>query len=135
MSFALIKIPEKSGNAHIYYKQYQPSALKQQLGIVEIDSTRTLYAIQLTGPINPHVANNIFRAAGKIESVHTGQFANRHNNKSKRKMFYFALIVYKTAESLQISLDRDKLQAAINHKFKETPALISLPPEEVESTV
>ena len=133
MNFNMLRVPNKRQEImHVYYKQYQTGQLAKELHLEEFDPKTTLYAIQLTGEINVHIIKNVFGIAGKINEVHTGKFTNKHNNKKKRRTYYFALVVYDTEKSLQQSLDRDHLQKQINAKFKNSPALIALPPDEID---
>jgi hypothetical protein len=44
------------------------------------------------------VIQKYFGLAGKIKQIHIGEFKNKANNKRKRRVLYFAIVVYKSVE-------------------------------------
>ena len=65
---------------------------------------------------------------GSIESIKLGDYFNRTSNKKKRRTIYFALVTFKTQESLEKALKPDSLQGRVNLMIKHdlAPAFKSL---------
>lgn len=65
--------------------------------------------------------------------MHIGEFRNKANNKRKRRVLYFAIIVFKHAEDCQLALNEPRhFQSKVNKLCKKT-AKFSLNPLEGES--
>ena len=66
--------------------------------------------------------------AGKIKQIHIGEFKNKANKKNKRRVLYFAIITYKSADDCKLILNEPKfLQSKVNKLCKKS-AKFSLNP-------
>ena len=77
--------------------------------MVNLPTERTIYICHFSREIEVETIQKFFGLVGKIKQVHTGVFRNKSNNRKKRRILYFAIVVYKTADDAEKVLDNSKV--------------------------
>ena len=104
-NYKILKIPiSREKSVFYYYRQYQPKGAdgtkgdSHNMNLVDLPVERTLYVCHFVRPIDENTIQKYFGLVGKIKQIHIGEYKNKANNKRKRRVLYFAIIVYKHAE-------------------------------------
>lgn len=104
-AFSILKIPvSREKQVLYYYKPYDPATCQSQSqSIVDPPpADRTMYVVHFLQPIEEHFILKNFSHAGKIKKTIIGEFKPKVSRRAHKKTMYFALIVFKKAESLAL---------------------------------
>lgn len=105
-----------------YYKPYKPDPTGAGMPTLASPPPpeRTLYVVHFLQPIEENFLLRTFSIAGKIKKTIIGQFQPKRASRRahKRRTLYYALVVFKTAESLELLSNSKFLQKRINTKAK-----------------
>ena len=120
--FQVVTLPKRTSSKmfeHIYYKEYSISKKEEEMSLLDVPKSQSLYAVSFQEEeLKPQYLKSIFQCAGKIRKIHIGEYRHRHNNRNKRKKFWFGIIVYKKEESLGKAMNKEWMQSVITAKGK-----------------
>jgi len=128
-SFAILKVPvTREKEVLYYYRPYTPSPELPSLASPP-PPDRTLYVVHFLQPIEESFLLRTFSHAGKIKKTIIGSYQPKRaaRRAHKRRTLYYALIVFKTAESLEKLKNSKFLQKKINARAKRAVGFTANP--------
>lgn len=93
----------------LYYKKY-PKASKK----FPEDKTAIVFYFDKEN-INEKILQTYLSVAGSIESIDFGQYFNKKGSKNKRKIVYFAIVLFNETTGLKNLLNQYEIQVKINN--------------------
>ena len=123
-SFSILKIPvSRDKQVLYYYKPYihDPSNSSMPSLASPPPSDRTIYVVHFLQQIEESFLLKTFSAAGKIKKTIIGSYTPKRAAKRahKKRVLYYALVVFKTAEAVERLGDSKFLQKKINAQAKK----------------
>jgi hypothetical protein len=111
-AYKILKVPiNKEKSVFYYYKRYSGGnggAEKGEEMIVSLPKERTIQICHFVRPIDENTIQKFFGLVGKIKQIQIGEYKNKGNNKRQRRTVYFATVVFKSAEDVNMLMNDPK---------------------------
>ena len=122
-SFSILKVPiSREKQVLYYYKPYTPGSDDSSMPMIVSPppSERTIYVVHFLQKIEESFLLRTFGNAGKIKKTIIGSYQPKRMSRRahNRRTIYYALVVFKTAESLERLAESKFLQTKINAAAK-----------------
>ena len=123
-SFSILKVPiSREKQVLYYYKPYTPGSedgSSMPMIASPPPSDRTIYVVHFLQKIEESFLLRTFGHAGKIKKTIIGSYQPKRMSRRahNRRTIYYALVVFKTAESLERLAESKFLQTKINAAAK-----------------
>ena len=89
--------------------------------IVSLPADRTIQICHFVRQIDENTIQKFFGLVGKIKQIQIGEYKNKGNNKRQRRTVYFATVVFKSAEDVNMLMNDPKyLQGKVNKLMRKS---------------